>query len=536
MKHAIVPIIVLLAFAALAGADVVYLNILHTNDIHGGIVPRKATFMNPDFPPWIGGGAWISGYVEQVREQCRSNGEYCLLIDVGDIYQGTPTGNYDSGTLVMDWMNLAGYDMMTLGNHDFDDGTSNALRLCRMAGFPVVCANLVETSTGEIPEPVEPYVIMDFDGVGVAFIGLATPDTYGMVDPEMLEGYIFADEAEATARYMEEAEAEGADVVVIVSHLGQPPDPERYLDRVFTAWEAGEEYVKDFSLNNAELSTIVPGIDVIISGHTHIGFAEPWVNPVTHTVVVQGYANGTGIGHLRLALDTDTGTLVGYDCPYGEEYISLLHDEFTPDPGIEAVIEEYRLVAESGMDDVIGEALQEIPRGSAEHPLGRLVADAMLDVTEADVALMNRGGIRASIPRGPVTPRIVYEAIPFEEDLYLIRLTGAELLQVLEAGMQGRRRDMEIAGFTAVRNQASPDGSKIEEPLVNGVPLDPGLTYTLVTTGYLAQGNVGYDILREYEPFAAGVTLLQAVVDYVSRVSPLVPDNDLRIVWIEEPR
>ncbi len=122
--------------------------------------------------------------------------------------------------------------------------------------------------------------------------------------------------------------------------------------------------------------------------------------------------------------------------------------------------------------------------------MGRLLSDAIRLETGADVGLLNRGGIRAAIPRGPITPRIVYTAIPFEEDLYLLELTGAELLEILETGMQGRRRDMEISGFTCRRNQLSPDGEKIEEPMVNGEPLDPEEVYVLVTTGYLAQGNV----------------------------------------------
>jgi len=528
--------VLLLVAVSLASADVVYLNILHTNDIHGGIVPRRATFLNPDFPPWIGGGAWIYAYVEEVRASCVEEGEYCLLVDAGDIYQGTPTGNYDTGRLIMEWMNLAGYDLMTLGNHDFDDGVTNALNLCRQAEFPVVCANFVSTSTGGIPSPIEPYVVMDFGGIDVAFIGLVTPDTYGLVDKEVLEGYLFTDEVEATEYYVEQAESEGADVIILISHLGQPPDPSKYLERIYEAWEAGEEYTKDFSMNNTELSTLVHGIDVIISGHTHIGFAEPWVNPINHTVIVQGYANGTGIGHLRLALDGETGILLGYDLPFGEEYISLLHDQFWSDPVMEEIIEGYRDVAEEGMDNVIGEALQEIPRGSAEHPLGRLIADAMLEVTDADVALMNRGGIRAPIPRGPVTPRIVYEAIPFEEDLFIFMLTGAELVEVLETGMQGRRRDMEIAGLTAMRNQASEDGNRIENMLIDGVPLDEEHVYRFVTTGYLAQGNVGYDLMREFESASAGVTLFDAVIEYIGMNSPLQPDNQIRIVWIDETR
>ncbi len=534
MKILLPVILLVLSFAA--GADTIYLNILHTNDIHGGIIPREATFMNPDFPPMIGGGAYICSYVNRVREECLESGEHCLLIDAGDFYQGTPTGNYGTGEFIMDWMNAAGYDMMTLGNHDFDDGTANALKLSEQAEFPVVCANLVDSATGEIPYPVIPYEIIDYDGVMVAFIGLATTDTYGLVNPELLGNYIFLNEVETTRRYVEEVNEQGADIVILVSHLGQPGDPDKYLERVYDAWNAGEEYTKDFSMNHAELTCLVSGIDLIVSGHTHLGFAEPWVSPVNHTLVVQGYANGTGIGRIRLAIDTESKTLIGYDLPEGEEYVSLLHDEFWPDPEIAEMIEGFRSIAEAGMDHVIGEALEQIPRGNAEHPLGRLIADAMLWSTDADVALMNRGGVRAAIPRGPITPRVVYQAIPFEEDIFYLEITGAELKAILETGMQGRRRDMEIGGLTANRNQLSPDGEKIENMLIGGEPLDLDRTYTFVTTGYLAQGNVGYDIMLEHEIHAAGITLMEAVIGYITELEEIESDNQTRIIWIEESR
>ena len=531
MKILLPVLLSVLAFSA--GADTIYLNILHTNDIHGGIVPREATFMNPDFPPMIGGGAYICSYVDEVREECSENGEYCLFIDVGDIYQGTPTGNYECGALVMEWMNAAGYDMMTLGNHDFDDGSINALDLCEQAEFPVICANFVDSSDGEIPYPIIPYQILDYEGVKIAFIGLVTPDTYGLVTPEILGTYVFLNEVETTRQYVEEVQQQGADIIILVSHLGQPGDPDKYLERVYEAWNAGEEYTKDFSMNHAELTCLVPGIDLIVSGHTHLGFAEPWVNPINHTLVVQGYANGTGIGRIRLKIDTETKTLTGYDLPEGEEYVSLLHDEFWPDPEIAEMIEGFRSVAEAGMDMVIGEASGQIPRGNAEHPLGRFIADAMMWGTDADVALMNRGGIRAAIPRGPITPRIVYQAIPFEEDLFILEVTGAELKAILETGMQGRRRDMEIGGFTANRNQLMPDGEKIENPMVGGAPLDLERTYIFVTTGYLAQGNVGYDIMLEHEIVPAGVTLMDAVSGYIEMLGEIEPDNQTRIIWTE---
>jgi len=527
--------LVLFLLATSVRAEIVYLNILHTNDVHGGIASREASFMNPDFPPGIGGGAWIATYVNQVRDECRESGEFCLLIDCGDIWQGTPVGNYNSGEFMMEWMNSMDYDMMTLGNHDFDHGAVNAIEKAGMADFPVICTNFT-TLDGEIPAPVVPYIFMDMDGISVAFVGVTTSDTYGLVDPELLEGYLITPELEAVEVALEEVYAQGAEVVVLVSHLGQPPDPERYTARVYEAWDNGEEYTKDFAFNTAELTCVVEGIDFIVSGHTHVGLRQPWVNPLTHTIVVQGYANGTGIGHVRIAMDTETGSIVGYDLPDGEEYISLLHDRFWPDQEQLELINGYREIAEAGMDEVVGEAVTEIPRGGAEHPLGRLMSDAICLATHADVGLLNRGGIRAAIPRGPITPRIIYTSIPFEEDLYTLEITGSELLEILETGMQGRRRDMEISGFTCNRNQAVEDGSKIENPMINGQPLELDAVYILATTGYLAQGNVGYGIMLDHDATFAGVTLLQAVTDHITSSSPIAPDNRTRIIWIEEER
>ncbi len=149
--------------------------------------------------------------------------------------------------------------------------------------------------------------------------------------------------------------------------------------------------------------------------------------------------------------------------------------------------------------------------------MGRLLSDAIRLETGADVGLLNRGGIRAAIPRGPITPRIVYTAIPFEEDLYLLELTGAELLEILETGMQGRRRDMEISGFTCRRNQLSPTekdrGAHGERRTLIGRSICSG-------NHRISCQECGYGIMLEHEASYAGISLLEAVTSHISRVSP----------------
>lgn len=517
------------------GTGPVHLNILYTNDIHGGLTGGMPFWSNHPSSPGIGGGAWIASFAREARTKCADEGEFMVLLDAGDIWQGTPVGNWDSGAFVVEWMNAAGYDMMTPGNHDFDRGAEIALRNAALAHFPVLCANFV-TSEGETPEGILPFLIHEYDGVRVAFIGLTTPDTGNLVDPRGLAGYRFTHEVEAVETAIGQVRARGSHVIVLISHLGQPPNPGDYLKRIGKAWERGDEYRRDSAMNNAELTTVVPGIDVVVSGHIHLGLRRPWVNPVTGSIVVQGYGNGTGIGWLRLSIDRESGTVTGYDCPMGDGFVTLYHSHFPPDPEILEQIESYRSVAEAGMNQVIGHSLSAFPRGDAEHPLGRLVTDAMRWRTGADIALINRGGLRASLPAGPLTQLSVFNALPFDEDLFVFEVSGAVLLSVLEAGMEGGRRDMQVSGFTCGRLQAMPDGSRIVNPAVDGRPVEPGERYTLVTTGYLAMGGVGYGMLLGLEARPTGHSLMEAVHEYIRTHSPLEPDFEDRITWIHEER
>lgn len=504
-----------LLFTSAVHGEIVYLNILHTNDIHGSI---------------LDGGALLASFVAEAERSIIESGEFMLLVDAGDTWQGTPVGNWDSGALVMEWMNAVGYDMMTPGNHDFDRGAPVALRNAALARFPVVCANFV-TPEGETPRGIHRFIILDFDGVEVAFTGITTPDTRTLVDAAGLQGYDFTHEVQAVESVVAEVNDLGCQAIVLISHLGQPPNPEPSLRRVYAAWERGEEYTREFALNNAELTTVVSGIDVVISGHTHVALLQPWVNPLTGSVVVQGSGNGTGIGWLRLALERKTGRVSGHDFPMGYEFVNLLEEHFPPHSETAVLLESFRVMAEAGLDEVVGYSMAEIPRGAGEHPMGRMVSDAMLWSTGADVALINRGGIRASIPEGPVTVGSVYSSLPFEEDLFAFRVTGETLLSIMETGMMGQRRDTQVSGFTCSRNQAMPEGRRIQNPMVAGLPLEMEEEYLFVTTGYLAGGAVGYGILTGLEPIHTGRTLIESVLDYIRARSPLEPDYIARIRW-----
>ncbi len=199
------------AGAALAeSADgIMRLSVVFTNDIHGGIDPTGATFMNREFPPPLGGGASAMTYVERLRERAKEEGGHVLLFDQGDIFQGTPVGNYRKGEAIIEYFNHIGLDLWSIGNHDFDEGSENLWHLVGMSQMPVLSANLAWDDTGEPIEGIVPYVIREYDGIKVAIIGLTTTDTPKMAFPDHVKGVKFLSEVETLREIRARGEGEG---------------------------------------------------------------------------------------------------------------------------------------------------------------------------------------------------------------------------------------------------------------------------------------------------------------------------------------
>ena len=161
---------------------------IFTNDMHGGIDRSEASFINPDFPPMLGGGAVAGRYILQKRQEAAQNGWGFLLIDAGDFYQGTPLGTVSEGEAVIEYMNTVGYDALTVGNHDFDNGWKNLKKLAEKANFPFLATNLYRKSTGELAEFVKPYIIKEIQGIKIGIIGATLSATPSMSYPEHILG------------------------------------------------------------------------------------------------------------------------------------------------------------------------------------------------------------------------------------------------------------------------------------------------------------------------------------------------------------
>ena len=261
-------------------AEPVHIIIVHTNDVHGGIDPTGATFMDEEFPPALGGGPSLTRLVKFMRQKAAEEGKGFLLIDTGDIWQGTPVGNYDNGRVVIEFMNRLGYDLWTPGNHEFDAGIDNFFRTINLAEFPVVSANVVETETGGIPSPMVPYVIKEVAGIRIGVIGLITEETPYYALPEDVKVVEFVDVKAITEKYIAEIE-DKVDLIFVTGHLGIPYDVDsEYAEMI----ETGAEQKIRYGMNAMELAHYVKGIDLMLCGHIHVGYERGWEDPLTHTI------------------------------------------------------------------------------------------------------------------------------------------------------------------------------------------------------------------------------------------------------------
>lgn len=539
--------VALLAACALSAAgedDLVRLSVVFTNDIHGGIDRSGATFMNREFPPPLGGAASAAAYINMLRDRAEREGGYVLVIDQGDIFQGTPVGNFKKGESVIEYFNHIGVDLWTIGNHEFDEGHENVWHLIEMSEMPVLSANMVWAETGEPVEHVRPYVIKDYDGLKVAIIGLTTTDTPKMAFPEHVETVAFLDEMETAEKYVAEVREKGADIVLISGHMGLPYDPEAgYAEMIEEEEEREAEDIREpveeskWGPNAMEISHSVAGIDVFFGGHIHKGFDKPWEEPTNHTLHFQTYGRGSGVGHVDLLVDRATNTLAGYELPsYRGALITLFEDEWWPNEETGEMIEERVAEAETGMDRIIGTTNVDLTRGGeGETRMGNLVCDAMREEVAADFAFTNLGGIRDEIPAGPVTPRQVFKVLPFGNSLMVFEMDGRLLKEVIEYRVSAGHHGVYMSGGKITYNKTRPDYDRVTYFEVGGEPWSPDKTYRVVTTDFLASGNAGLYMLPlvpEEKKMRTSTTCMDAVVHFIERHSPI--ENTIDGRWLRD--
>jgi 2',3'-cyclic-nucleotide 2'-phosphodiesterase (5'-nucleotidase family) len=493
-------LLLFIAVSASAGKRYQHLYIVSTNDIHGGLAPSDGFWMSPQYPPPIGNAPAAITVIRELRAEAERKGYGFLFFDTGDLFSGTPIGEFSRGQSVIDFLNSAGCDLHVPGNHDFDLGLDVFTDLVRRAQSPFVCANIVKQGTDSLWPVLLPDTIFERAGIRVGVFGLlthymknnSTEKSFGGLD--VLRHYV------AGEREVARLKARGADIIVGATHIG---------------------YSHDRNLVDS-----IPGIDVIIGGHSHTGLQAPTEFPRYHTIVAQTYGRLTSLGLLDLTIDTETRRIAGYT----GDLIELNGDEIALDTATLRQVNAWRSQSEVGFDVVVGTARRLLTRGgNDESPMGNLVTDAMREAFQGDVGI--HMGVRNNLGPGDITYREVYRTDPFGNTVVTLKLTGAQLWDVLEVGVNGHHAMFQLSGAKLVYSPGKPAGKRLVSVEVGGLPLDTARTYRVVTNSYLATGSGEYAVfLKGSEIEDTYSTIREVLTDYIKKHSPVDAHIEGRIL------
>ena len=528
-------------------AEAVELRILAINDFHGYLRPPPGGIRIADpndktksvVVP-AGGSERMATVVRQLREG-HSN---TIFVAAGDLIGASPFLSamfHDEPTI--ESLSMMGLALSAVGNHEFDEGKDELLRMQNGGCHPVdkclgphpfpgakfhyLAASTIEKATGKTVLP--PYEIRNFEGIPVAFIGLTLKGTPDIISPESAKGLEFRDEAATVNALVPELKARGVEAIVVLIHEGGQPSG-GYNECPGVSGPI-VDIVKKFDR----------AVDVVISGHTH----QAYVCEIDGRLVTSGDKYGTLVTAIDLKLDRTTRDIVSAKA--NNTIVRL--DGTIRDSEQSALLEAYDRVAAPLANRPAGsitETLSRVPNQAGESALGDIIADAQLAATGAAtsggavIAFTNPGGIRIDIARkedGAVTYADVFATQPFRNQLVMLTLTGKQIKDVLEQQWSDpkRPRILQVSkGFAYAWDGTKPDGERVlaERMSLNGTPIDPAASYRLTVNNFLAVGGDGFTVLKDGTARQFGGYDVDALEAYFKANSPVSPGQPQRIARV----
>jgi 5'-nucleotidase / UDP-sugar diphosphatase len=490
------PAMPLAASQAPAGQAQINLTILHVNDTHGHIIPYLDKTVDPDRP--VGGAEYLA---EMIESEKAANPDGTILLSAGDMFQGTPVSNLFHGKPVIDIMNYLHYDAMALGNHEFDWGQDVLHSIISSASFPVLSAN-VFMHGGGLLKGTKPYVILKKKGVRIAVIGITTPETFYTTKPGNVTGLTFVPPEKVLPAIIRRVRGQGASLVIALTHYGLDSD--------------------------RELARKVSGIDLIVGGHSHTAIMDPIVE--SGTVIVQAGSNGIYLGVMKITFDAQKKKVQNFT---REDELRLVSSSSGAqlDPNVARIVDKYESQVKTEFSKVVGTAAADLTRASTgESGLGDMVTDAMRDASGAQIAFQNGGGIRADIPKGPITVEQVFTALPFDNNLVSMDLTGEQIRELLEKSVLSENI-LQVSGIQIEYDLSKPAGAKVTSVQVAGKPMEDQAIYRVVTNDFLASGGNQFNVFKRGRNITMGPLQRDAAADYIQKNSPITVQVRNRIVF-----
>ena len=497
-----------------------------------------------------------------IRQSLEEAGNHVVLVDNGDSIQGEPIGTMTTGEALIELMNTVGYDIAIPGNHEFDYGMDRFLELTEKANFPYISANF--NKEGELV--FAPYVIKEFDGVKIAFVGVTTPKTITSSTPKYFQdeegnfiyGFMQDETGEklyaAVQSAVDAARGEGAAYVVALGHLGN--------EEACAPW------------TYADVIANTTGIDALLDGHSHDTDQVQMENKDGQTVLRSGCGTKlAGVGCLRIGKDGKLSTelFLWNNKTAAPALLGIRNDAYTAVKTAQDALTEKlsEVVAQTAVELTINDPTAKKDDGSPirivrsqETNLGDLCADAYRNLSGAQIAFVNGGGIRVSIKQGDITLNDILKVHPFGNAMCVIEASGQQILDALEWGARAVPSEsggfLQVSGLTYeihtyVESSAKADENtmfagvegeyRVKNVMVGGEPLDLEKTYTLASHNYmLKNGGDGYSMFGGCKLLQDEVMLdNQVLINYITgSLGGVVgeeyaqPYGEGRIVIVEE--
>jgi 5'-nucleotidase len=544
----------------------VNIKIVAFNDFHGQLEPPgDYSSVADDSRPklQVGGADWLAGYFADLKRKNPNT----TVVSAGDLIGASPLISalfHDEGAI--ETMNRAGLEISAVGNHEFDEGKDELLRMqsggchptdensCQgdSVGTPVpfegarfdyLAANVYEGGATIFPA----YKIKEYDGVKVAYIGLTLKETPTVVMPTGVQGLNFTDEAETINQLVPKLRREGAEAIVVLIHQGGET-PGVQAASTINDCEGGLED----SLIKKIVSELSDEVDLVISGHTHQAYncLLPTRNKDHLIPVTSANAQGRIITEIDLSIDKHSGRIKNI-IPVNL-VVDRANANITPNQEIQRIVEQYKIIAKPLTDRVIGsitETLSRTPNAAGESPLGDIIADSQLAATKppgsgaAVVAFLNPGSIRTDLTYtgsdGNVTVGEAFAVQPFGNTLITMTLTGAQIEALLERQFTGCPNNQPVnrilqvsEGFSYAWNPEASPCDKVDPSTIrlNGAPIDPKADYRITVNNFLADGGDKFGIFKNGSNRLAGILDIDALVNYFKTHSPISPTTRNRIL------
>ncbi len=511
---------VLAISAGMALADYT-LTILHTNDFHARFEPINGfdSACSPEDAAeakCFGGTARLVTAIAEARTRANNS----ILVDGGDQFQGSLFYTYYKGAVSAEFMNQLGYDAMTVGNHEFDDGPEVLRGFVDTVKFPVLMSNADISGEPMLAGKIAKSVTIERGGQMLGLIGLTPQDTDELASPG--KNVIFTDPVQAVQNEVDILTDAGVNKIIVLSHSGFGVDK--------------------------KVAAGTTGVDVIVGGHTNTYLSNvaenaegPYPTMVGQTAIVSAYAYGKSLGELNVTFD-DAGVVTA---AAGEPLI--MDAAVAEDAPTVARIAELAVPLEEIRQKVVAESSAAID-GSRETcrmqecAMGNLIADAMLDRVAGQgvtIAIQNGGGVRSSIDAGPVTMGEVLTVLPFQNTLSTFEVDGATIVAALENGVsqleEGAGRFAQVAGLKYTFDPAAPAGSRVSDVmvLIGGDawgPIDAGAVYKVVSNNYVRGGGDGFKMFVDAaNVYDFGPDLADVTAEFMAKLGPYAPYTDGRI-------